>query len=110
KNFGDVKFLSNLLKEDITVRYAMKPFSIDGREYAAGTLIITRDGNTEWGSEFDSLIQESAANHKIELHAVSSGLVTTGSDFGSSNVQLVRDAKVALLSGAGTSSGMVGQI
>ncbi len=110
KNFGDVKLLAALLKKNITVRFAMKPFSTGGRRYKAGTLIITRAGNTEWAGKFDKMIQQTAAAHNTQIYPVVSGLVTSGSDFGSSNVHLVSDPRIALLTGTGTSSNMVGQV
>ncbi len=109
KNFGDVKFLASLLKHNITVRYATKPFRIEGKSYEAGTLIITRNGNTSIG-RFDEIIQQAAAKHNEKLYPVSTGFVQSGSDFGSSTIRLVNDPRVALLSGEGTPPSMVGQV
>lgn len=109
-NFNDVRFLAALLKKDIAVRFAMKPFSIDGRSYEAGTLLITRNGNGEFGNQLDDWVKQAANKNHVQLYSASTGLVSTGSDFGSSSVHLTSDPKVALLSGEGTSSGMVGQV
>ena len=110
ESVSDVKFLAQLLKEDITVRRAVEPFSIGGRDYNAGTLIITRNGNTNMGLKFDETIQQIATAHHQQLYAASTGFVTTGADFGSGNVSLVEKPRVALLSGEGTSSNRVGEV
>lgn len=110
KNLGDVKMLAGLLKKDIVVRYATEPFSIEGRNYSRGTLIITRAGNKNMGDRFDRVVQSVASNYNQEIYAVSTGFVSSGSDFGSSSVQFLERPNIALLSGEGTSSNRVGEI
>lgn len=110
KDLVDLQMLSELLQNDIKVRYAEEPFSIDGKNYDPGTLIITRNGNTHMGSDFDGKVQEIATRHGQQLHPVSTGFVTSGSDFGASSVEYLEAPRVALLSGEGTSSYMVGEI
>ncbi len=110
KNLADVKLLADLLQKNITVRFATDPFTIEGRSYDAGTLIITRNGNVEFGTRFDRIIRQTAIEHREKIYAVSTGFVTSGSDFGSSTVHLVEAPRVALLSGPETSSAMAGQV
>lgn len=110
KDLADLQMLSELLQNDIKLRFAKEPFSIDGKSYDPGTLIITRNGNTQMGNSFDGQVQEIATRHGQQLHAVSTGFVTSGSDFGASSVEYLKAPQVALLSGEGTSSYMVGEI
>lgn len=107
---ADVKFLAALLQNEITVRRAGGPFTIDNRDYTAGTLIITANGNEKLGNKFYERVERIAREHGEQLYAVSSGLVTSGSDFGSDNVSLIEKPRVAVLSGTGTSSGNVGEV
>lgn len=109
-DLADVKFLAALLKNDIAVRTAAEPFTIENRDYKAGTLIITANGNENMGDEFYSGVQRIANGHQQQLYPVSTGFVTSGADFGSDNVSLLEKPRVALLSGEGTSSGNVGEI
>ncbi len=106
----DLKFLAALLKEGVRPRYTMEAFSIDGKDYAAGSLVITRNGNHTMGSRFDDIVKTMADAHNREIHAVSTGFVDSGKDFGSSSVTLIDPPKVVLISGEGTSSQMVGHI
>ena len=110
KDLADLQMLSDLLKNEIKLRYAEETFTIDGITYDPGTLIITRNGNTQMGSAFDSKVQEIATRHGQQLNPVPTGFVTSGSDFGASSVEYLKSPRVALLSGEGTSSYMVGEI
>ncbi|MBO6536995.1 MAG: zinc carboxypeptidase [Balneolaceae bacterium] len=109
-SLDDLKFLASLLKEGVRPRYTMNPFSIDGKEYATGTLVITRNGNHTMGARFDDIVKTLADAHNREIHAVTTGFVDSGNDFGSSSVQLIDPPKIVLVSGEGTSSNMVGHI
>ncbi len=62
------------------------------------------------GNRFDEKVQEIATRHGQQMHAISTGFVTSGSDFGASSVEYLKAPRVALLSGDGTSSYMVGEI
>jgi len=110
KDLSDVRMLSDLLKNNIKVRFAREPFEISGRSYERGTLIITRTGNTRMGNTFDDLVQQIATRHRQQLYPAATGFVTSGPDFGSSSVAYLKKPQVALLSGEGTSSNMVGEI
>jgi hypothetical protein len=106
----DVRLLSQLLQNEIKIRYAQKPFEIEGKEYQSGTLIITRRDNIRLGKKFDERVQKIATNLNQNVDAVNTGFVESGADFGSSSVRYLKKPKAALLSGEGTSSGMVGEI
>lgn len=107
---ADMKLLAQLLNNDIKVRYARKKFIIDGKTYKPGTLIITRNGNKNLGDRFDRIVRETATQLHQQLHAVETGFVDSGPDFGSDAVHYLEKPRVALLSGSGTSPGIVGEI
>ncbi len=105
----DARFLAALLKAKIRVRYAQKPFVMDGKSYARGSLIITRADNKNH-EDFLKTLEQTANAHQILLTATSTGFVEGGKDFGSGYVQMVPDVKVALLSGEPTSTLRFGEI
>jgi hypothetical protein len=109
KSTNDVAFLSELLQQGIVVRFSKKPFRINGKDFESGTLIITKAGNKKH-SKFNEIVRQAAKKHHRELTATSSGSVTSGSDFGSSKVSLLKAPKVAVLSGKRTSSLSFGAI
>jgi hypothetical protein len=110
KSFDDAQFLAHIFKQGIRARYAEESFSIQGKNYDAGTLIITRKGNELLGARFDAMLKDAALVFNRNLVPVTSGLVTQGKDFGSSSVQFIEAPRVGVLAGEGTSSNMVGHI
>jgi hypothetical protein len=106
----DVAFLGYLLKHKIKVRFSQVPFSVEGKSYKAGSLVITRRGNENLGTKFDLTIKEATKKFNREVTGVSTGFVNSGKDFGSSSVTYLKAPKVALLSGRGVSSLSFGSI
>ena len=110
QGFEDARFLAALLQRGIKARYAEKPFEIGGKSYKAGTLIITRTGNTHLGDRFDTIVRETAQAHQQTVEGVATGFVDKGSDFGSSDVHFINKARVAALIGTPTSTYGSGQV
>ena len=109
-SMDDMKYLSQILKKGITVRYAEEAFTLNGNSYKPGTLVITRNGNENLGDRFDQIVKDEAALLNRIVTPVATGFVDSGKDFGSSSVRLIETPKVALISGEGTSGNMVGHI
>ena len=105
----DAAFLAALLNKKIRVRYAEYPFTVEGKSYPAGTLMITKGGN-EWVANFDQTVQETAAALGITLSTTQTGYVEQGKDFGSPTVRVIQAPKVALVGGNGTSSLNFGEV
>ena len=110
KSFDDAQFLAHLFKQGVRARYAEESFSIQGKNYDPGTLVITRKGNEKLGNRFDAILKDAALVFNRTLIPVTSGLVTQGKDFGSSSVQFIEAPRVGVVAGEGTSSNMVGHI
>ncbi len=108
-SFSDAQFLADLLKADIRVRYAKKPFTMDGHEYDRGSLIITKADNANT-LDFLKDLKDISWKYDKTLRGTSTGFVEGGKDFGSSSVQMVKNIKVALLSGEPTSTLRFGEI
>ncbi|MDJ0646021.1 MAG: M14 family metallopeptidase [Flavobacteriaceae bacterium] len=106
----DASFLAALVKHKIKARFSTQAFSIEGKNYQPGSLIITRTGNEKLGDTFDQLVRKIAKEHGRKLNAVTSGMVSKGKDFGSSTVRYVKPPKVAVLSGKGISTLSFGEI
>ena len=108
-SFNDARFLAELLQKDIRVRYAKKPFTMDDIDYDRGSLIVTRSDNKNQ-SDFLKNLSEIASKHQILLNATNTGFVEGGKDFGSSSVEMIKDNKIAVLSGEPTSTLQFGEI
>lgn len=104
----DATFLAAILKENITPRFSEKPFTINGKSFERGALVILRNDNRI--ENFDEKLTQIANKHKRKLTSVSTGFVDKGVDFGSYSVKPINKQKVAVLSGDGTSSLSFGEI
>jgi hypothetical protein len=108
-NVQDAVFLSSLLKAGIKVRSSERSFSIGGKNYLPGTLIITRRNN-EHIKDFDSVIKELSSKSRRTFQTSSTGFVEKGKDFGSSDLNYIDAPEVAVLFGDQTSSLSSGEI
>ncbi|QCX02273.1 zinc carboxypeptidase [Aggregatimonas sangjinii] len=108
-SMNDARFLADLIHRKIRVRYAMKPFVLDGQRYKRGSLIITRGDNSA-NKEFLDILGQVAKKHNKDLTATATGFVDDGKDFGSTYVQMVPDIKVAVLTGEPTSTLQFGEV
>ena len=106
---SDAQFLGALLEKGFIVRFSQADFSIEGNQYAKGSLIVMKGENKKI-KKFDEILIETANKLNKKVTAVNSGMVTTGFDFGSSNVSILQHKKVAVISGEGTSSYNFGEI
>lgn len=100
----DAKFLAELLKHNIKLRYAVETFNVAGREFSPGTLIITRKGNQNMKGKFDKIVKSTALKFNRSLYSTPTTFVDSGKDFGSNNVPFVEKPKILALRGDGVSS------
>jgi len=116
-SFADAQVLARLLDAGVRVRVAKEPFETDGARHDRGTLVLTRRGNERLGDDFDRVVREAAATleqpyeaQTRPLVAVRSGFVTSGPDFGSSDVPAIRAPRVAVLVDDAVSSNALGEV
>jgi hypothetical protein len=110
KSLDDVRFLAQLQSNGVKVRSSEKAFTIGGKSYAPGTLVIARTSNEALGSRFDAIIRDAAIAHKRVLNPVNTGMVDAGVDFGSGSVRFLHAPKVAVLAVDGVSSLAYGEV
>src|SRR5690606_26793774 len=110
KDIADVRFLSACLLKRLKPRVSSKPFTLEGKEYNPGTLVLPRTGHEKMGSEFDNQVKALAQEHNRTYQAVSTAYTAKGSSFGAESVSLIKPLRVGLLSGQGTAVNNVGEI
>ncbi len=106
-SINSVKFLGQLLKQGIKVRYSEKPFTYNKSVYDRGTLILLEKGNP---ANLSSVLNNLAANNNVDIEAVSTGFMDKGPDFGSPDIKVIEAPKVALITGEQTSSLGAGEV
>ncbi|MGI4020125.1 MAG: M14 metallopeptidase family protein [Janthinobacterium lividum] len=110
KSVEDVKFLADLIQKNIKVRVTGLPFEAAGKKFGAGSLIITKAGNTQLGEHFDALVAASAKTFGRSLTPLTSGFVEKGNDLGFSSVQTISKPKIMLVTGDDVSAAAVGEV
>jgi uncharacterized membrane protein len=108
-SMNDARFLADLLKDNIKVRYTHKPFTLEGKTFDRGSLIITKSDNRN-KKDFIEKLRTIVVKHSKPLMATATGFVDKGNDFGSSTVDMIKKPKVAVLSGKPTSTLQFGEI
>lgn len=102
-HLNDAKFLGELIKKKVKVRYTTAPMTYEGQTYDRGTLVIARRDNTQF-KDFEQLIADIANAENQELVAISTGYAQNGPDIGSSDIRYLEAPKVAMVAGEGTNS------
>ena len=110
ESMEDARFLSEVLKAGMKVRYANSDFELEGATYKPGTLVITRADNRKLTGDFDVMIREITNRLEHDVDAVQTGLVNKGSDLGSNSLNLIETPKIVVVSGEGTDPYSFGQV
>lgn len=105
----DARFLADLLTRDIKVRYHTLPFTVNGKSFDRGSLIISKSDNAHI-KNLVGLLSELQQKHGKDLFGTPTGFVDAGKDFGSDKVRMIRDVKVAAFSGDGVSTLSFGEV
>lgn len=106
----DARFLADLLKNDIRIRKANYPFTLDGTSHERGSLIITKGDNQnhpDFLTRFNKILEKYPNKDVVPA---TTGFVDSGKDFGSSDVTFIKKPKVAIFSGEPTSTLRFGEI
>lgn len=107
-SFNTMQALAFLLKNNIKVRVADKPFTENNTLYERGTLVVLKTGNTN--GNWVGLVQQAAIKYNVQPQIVNSGFADKGVDFGSSDIRFVHTPHVAVLTGEQVSSTDAGEV
>lgn len=102
-------FLTSLFNQGIRVKYPEFPFTVEGKSFSAGSLLITK-GDNKYVADFDKKVTDTANEFGVELATTMTGYMEEGKDFGSPNIREIQAPKVALIGGQGTSSLGFGEV
>ncbi|WP_374274979.1 M14 family zinc carboxypeptidase [Brevundimonas sp.] len=101
------RFMTAALDAGLRVRSPEAGFTLDGRPYPAGSMIVTRGGNPD---DVDATIARLAAETGADVTAVGDTWVTEGPSFGSDRSPVLKAARVALAWDDGTSPTAAGSV
>lgn len=102
-SMDDARFLAELLKKNIKVRFTEKPLSLNGASFERGSLIIAKRDNKQV-KNFESVVVGLANEMRRTLSVFNTGFMDSGPDLGSGDIRYLDKPKIALLGYEGTSS------
>ena len=103
------RLLTDLHRAKLRIKVATKPFTVDGRDFAAGSLLIPLEKQPMPPTGIEERINASNARD-VEVYAINNGLTPAGPDLGSNNFVTLRAPKVALVTGSGASAYDIGEV
>jgi hypothetical protein len=107
-SFATAKALAQLLKHNVKVRYAEKAFTMNGRNYEIGTLVVLKTSNQ---ANWSDITKSVCSSLNIEAVAVNTGYAEKGADFGSPDIPIINHApRVAMLTGEYVAALSAGEI
>lgn len=106
----DAQVLIALQKANVKVRIAEQGFTISGKDYKAGALLVYRAENEKVTTNLNARILDISKSYSKTFTAIASGFVEKGKDFGSYVYPLLTIPKVAVVAGADVSSQGVGEV
>ena len=103
------KALHQILKKGIRAKVAMKPFTLNGKRYDYGTIMIPVQNQKKNADDMHEMMSTIAEATGVNIDAANTGL-TVGIDLGSSNFRPLKLPKIAILVGDGINSYDAGEI
>jgi hypothetical protein len=100
--FSELKFMAQLFRSGLNVRYSLKPFAAAGVSFSRGSVIVARGDNRN-KTRFDEKVLAAAASSGVKPVMIAGGMVTSGKDLGSDYSPVNNGPSVALIGGQGTS-------
>ena len=103
------KILHKILSKDIRAKVALKQFSMSGKNYDYGTIMIPIQNQKMNATDLHNQLIKLAEDSHVQIDAVNTGL-TEGIDLGSRNFKTLIKPEIALLVGEGITSYDAGEI
>jgi hypothetical protein len=95
KDSGVYSVLVRLFDNDCHPRIAVKPFTMNGREYERGTVLLRAHENPD---DLPEILQKIISDSAIGVYAVDSALAEDGPDLGSPKFELLAAPRVVIAS------------
>ena len=104
------KFLNQLLDNEILTKTAFKKFSIAGKNYGYGTLLISVQKQKLNSEELFQKLKLISQNTGVNIEGISTGFSTSGVDLGSNSFQTVKKPQAMMLVGGGVTVAEAGEV
>jgi len=99
-----------LQKQGIKIRIAEEGFTIGGKNYQAGSLLVYRTENEKIIKDVTQMLNAIAQQNNTVFYPIATGYVEKGKDFGSAVYKILPAPKVAVVGGQEVSAQNLGEI
>lgn len=104
------KALYQLLRQNILVKVAARPFKIADKSFGRGTLLIPVEGQKLDKASLHEALQKTAQMSGVGVMSLSTGFSQGGIDLGSNNFAKVQKPEVLMVVGSGVTSYEAGEV
>lgn len=91
------QMLTRLFGEQLTLFASEKPFKVDGYSFKAGSILIIKRGNRK---DLPETLAKLANEVGLNIYGVNTGLSTEGSYLGATTFRLLKQPKIAIITGS----------
>jgi hypothetical protein len=88
--------LNRLFGEQLTMFASEKAFKVDGYSFNSGAILIRKRGNTK---DLPNVLDKLAKDVGLNIYGVNTGLSTEGSHLGAGTFRLLKQPKIAIITG-----------
>lgn len=99
-----------LLQQGVLLRYSELPFSVNGKQFDRGDIIVLKTSNRKIETQLAQLVAGACKDAGIHFETVHTGMVDAGADFGSDLINTIKFKRVVLLTGEGVNANAAGAI
>ncbi len=108
-DYNSPNTLYKILNAGLRAKVAMKPFSLNGKKYDYGTIMIPVQNQKMTADKIYNFLKKISKKTGVEIDAAATGL-TKGIDLGSSNFRILKKPNIAVLVGDGITSYDAGEV
>jgi hypothetical protein len=101
------QMLSRLFCEQLTLFASEKAFKVDGYSFNSGAILIRKRGNTK---DLPTILDELAKDVGLNIYGVNTGLSTEGSHLGARTFRLLKQPKIAIITGTPLNTTSFGEL
>ncbi|MFH1687695.1 MAG: M14 metallopeptidase family protein [bacterium] len=101
------RLLAALFDEELRVYACNKAFTLEGRDYQRGALVLRKQNNP---ADLPARLKVLAATYGVDIYGVNTALSTEGSALGAGRFRRLTPSRVAIVTGDGMDYGSVGTL
>ncbi|HSH10065.1 MAG TPA: M14 family metallopeptidase, partial [Oceanipulchritudo sp.] len=100
----------DLLQQDVIVKVAKAPFSLNGQAFGYGTVFVPVSIQADKADTIHTILSMAASEKAVRIAPVSTFLTEQGIDLGSSDMAPVNRPRIVLVGGEGLNSAEMGEV